>query len=72
MSKSSNDRSSAIAAAVILIGVGLLLFVMPKIVMWIAQFSTILAAAFGSLVVLSFFVIFWFRARYQRRHKVQD
>jgi hypothetical protein len=62
------DRSPAIAAAVIFVGVGLLFFVMPTIMIWLAQFSPWLAAAFGTLAVLSFFLLFWLRARYQRKH----
>ncbi len=66
--KPNTDRSSAIAAAVIILVVGVALYAMPPIVLWIGTYSPVLAAIFGSLVVLSFFLIFWLRARYQRRH----
>ena len=59
-------RSPAVAAAVIMLAVGLLFFVMPKIMLWLGDYSPWLAAAFGALAVLAFFLIFWLRARYQR------
>lgn len=59
-------KSQAIAAAVILIGIGLVIYFLPTIVMWIAQFSPVLAVVIGSLLLLGFFAIFWLRARYQR------
>jgi protein-S-isoprenylcysteine O-methyltransferase Ste14 len=61
------DRSPAIAAAVILVVVGVGFFILPKIMLWLGTFSPWLAAAFGALFVLAFFLIFWLRARYQRR-----
>ncbi|OBZ95255.1 hypothetical protein ADU59_11735 [Pararhizobium polonicum] len=61
------DRSPAIAAAIILLVVGVGFFVLPKIMLWIGDFSPLLAGAFGGLFVLGFFLIFWLRARYQRR-----
>ncbi|MGV8936467.1 MAG: hypothetical protein ACOH2J_05045 [Allorhizobium sp.] len=66
--KPNNDRSSAIAAAIIVLVVGAALYLMPIAVLWIGAFSPVLAAIVGTVVVLSFFLIFWFRARYQRRH----
>ncbi|MBP2549993.1 putative membrane protein [Neorhizobium galegae] len=59
-------RSPAIAAAIIFLGFTLLFLVMPSIVLWLSQFSPWLAAGFGALAVLSFFLIFWLRARHQR------
>lgn len=67
-----NNRSSAIAAAIIILGVGIMLFVLPKIVLWIGDYSPVLATILGSLVILSFFLIFWLRARYQRRRDNQN
>ncbi|MBB4063012.1 hypothetical protein [Gellertiella hungarica] len=66
MSEGSN-RSNAIAAAVILLGAGLLFYAMPKIMLCIGEFSPILAGIFGAASVLAFFGIFWLRGRYQRR-----
>jgi protein-S-isoprenylcysteine O-methyltransferase Ste14 len=61
------DRSPAIAAAVILVVVGVGFFILPKIMLWLGTYSPWLAATFGALFVLAFFLIFWLRARYQRR-----
>lgn len=59
-------RSPVFAAAIIFVCVCLLFFVMPSIMLWIADFSPWLAAAFGAVAVLSFFLLFWLRGRYQR------
>ncbi len=59
-------RSPAVAAAIIMLAVGLLFFIMPKVMLWLGEYSPWLAAAFGALAVLAFFLIFWLRARYQR------
>jgi membrane protein YdbS with pleckstrin-like domain len=61
------DRSPAVAAAVILLVVAAGFFILPKIMLWLGTFSPWLAAAFGAVFVLAFFLIFWLRARYQRR-----
>lgn len=60
------ERSPAIAAAVILLVVGFGFFLLPKAMIWLGEFSPWLAAGFGALCVLAFFLIFWLRARYQR------
>jgi hypothetical protein len=60
--------SPMIAAGAIILGFGLLFYIMPKIMIWLAGYSVWLAATFGMLGVLSFFLIFWLRARYQRSH----
>ncbi|MCB5204300.1 hypothetical protein LH464_17675 [Neorhizobium sp. T786] len=61
-------RSPAIAAAIIFVGFLALFFVMPPIMMWLAEtFSPYLAAGFGVLAVASFFLVFWLRARHQRQ-----
>ncbi|MGA1803682.1 hypothetical protein [Rhizobium sp. HT1-10] len=67
--KKSENRSSAIAAAIILLGAGTVLYLMPNIVLWLGTFSPWLATGFGACVILCFFLIFWLRARYQRRHR---
>ena len=59
-------RSPALAAGIIMLSVGLLFFLMPKIMLWLGDYSPWLAAMFGTLAVLAFFLIFWLRARYQR------
>jgi len=60
-------KSQAIAAAVILIAVGMVIYFLPTIVLGIAQFSPVLGVIVGTLLLLGFFAIFWLRARYQRR-----
>jgi len=41
---------------------------MPKITLWLAEhYSVWVAAVFDVVAVLAFFLIFWLRARYQRR-----
>lgn len=66
----TNKRSPAIAAAIIFLGFLALFFVMPPIMRWLAEeFSPYVAAGFGVLAVASFFVIFWLRARHQRRRE---
>ncbi|KKX30541.1 hypothetical protein [Rhizobium sp. LC145] len=62
----TEKRSPAIAAAIILAGFLILFFAMPPIMLWLAEFSPWLAAAFGIAAVLAFFLVFWLRARYQR------
>jgi membrane protein implicated in regulation of membrane protease activity len=62
----NNARSSYIAAALIIFGVGVVFFLMPDIMLWLAQFSPWLSVVFGTLAVLSFFLLFWLRGRYQR------
>ena len=61
-------RSPAIAAAIILAVVGFVFFMLPKIMLWLGGFSPWLAALFGIAFVLGFFLMFWLRARHQRRH----
>ncbi|SIQ14071.1 hypothetical protein SAMN05880590_102229 [Rhizobium sp. RU35A] len=61
-----SGRSPAIAAAIIMFGFMLLFFVMPRIMIWLGEFSPWLAGAFGLVAVLSFFLVFWLRARHQR------
>jgi hypothetical protein len=40
---------------------------MPTIVLWIGNYSPALATVVGACLILTFFVIFWLRARYQRK-----
>ncbi len=61
------DHSPAIAAAIILIVVGFGFFILPKIMLSLGDISPWLAAVVGTLFVLGFFLIFWLRARHQRR-----
>ncbi len=64
---SSNAKSSAIAAAVILGVVILAFLVMPKLVLTLGSVSPWLGAVVAVVFVVGFFAIFWLRGRYQRR-----
>lgn len=57
----------AIAAAVILIGFGVLAYFVPSIMLMLGERSQIAAIIFPIVFVLGFFAIFWLRARYQKR-----
>ncbi|MDO9415255.1 hypothetical protein [Pararhizobium sp.] len=59
--------SPAIAAAIILAVVGTGFYFLPDIMISLGNISPWLAAAVGTAFVLGFFLIFWLRARYQRR-----
>ncbi|MDI7860449.1 hypothetical protein MRS76_00640 [Rhizobiaceae bacterium n13] len=65
--ENSGARSPAIAAAIILVVAGVVFFLMPKIMLWLGSYSPWLGALFGTAVVLAFFLLFWLRARHQRR-----
>ncbi|SMC43349.1 hypothetical protein [Rhizobium sp. RU36D] len=64
-----STRNSAIAAALILVGATVALLILPKVVLWIGDYSPALAAVAGGAIILSFFAVFWLRARYQRQHR---
>jgi hypothetical protein len=63
---SPESRSQAIAAAIILLGAGLVIYFLPTLVLWIGQYSPALAVFVAALLLLAFFGVFWLRARYQR------
>jgi type II secretory pathway component PulF len=60
-------RKNAIAAAIILLGAGVALALMPKIVLGLGDVSPWLGFGAGVAIILSFFAIFWLRARWQKR-----
>jgi hypothetical protein len=64
---SAGSRNAAIAAALILGGFGLLAFYMPTIMIAVGNVSTIAAGIVAVLFVGAFFLVFWLRARSQRR-----
>ena len=66
MSTPSSDKSPFIAAAMIMAGVAAGLYFLPSLIRIIAEFNQYLAYAVGGLFILSFFLIFWLRARYQK------
>jgi hypothetical protein len=61
------QKSPVLPTLIIILGFAFLFFVMPSVMMWLATYSIWLAATFGVLSVLSFFALFWLRARHQRR-----
>ncbi len=63
-----NDRASAIAAAIILVGAFGLFYFMPQIMLVLGQVSPWLAIVVGGLCVLAFFAVFWLRGLYKQRH----
>lgn len=63
----NKEKSPAIAAAIILVVAGLGFFLLPSIMLKLGDISPWLAGVFGVVFVLGFFLIFWLRARYQRK-----
>jgi membrane protein implicated in regulation of membrane protease activity len=61
-----NNRNAMIAAAVILGGFGLVAFLMPRIMLALAEVSPMAAGLVAILFVAAFFLIFWLRSRSQR------
>lgn len=66
MSEDGKGKSAALAALIILVGTGVVFYFLPRVMIAIGGFSPWLAGAFGALLVLGFFLLFWLRARYQR------
>ena len=66
MSDDGKGKSAALAALFILIGTGVVFYFLPRIMIALGGVSPWLAGAFGALLVLGFFLLFWLRARYQR------
>jgi hypothetical protein len=60
------NRNAAIAAAVFLVGFGLLAFYLPAIMIAVGNVSPAAAAVVAVLFVAIFFVVLWLRARSQR------
>ena len=63
-----NDRSSVIAAAIILVGAFGLFYFMPQIMLVLGRISPWLAIVIGGLCVLAFFAVFWLRGLYRQKH----
>lgn len=66
-SEKKSDRSAAYAALAIVLGFGLVLLGLPKLVLWIGEYSPVLAAIVGTVGIMSFFIVLWLRARHQKR-----
>ncbi len=65
----SENRKAAIAAALILIGFGVVAYLMPRIMLAIGEYSPWAAGTFAALFVLAFFGVFWLRARAQKKKR---
>lgn len=67
MSKpTTSNRSSAIAAALILGGTGLVFYYMPTMMMSLSEISPWLSYALAISLVLAFFAVFWLRGKRQK------
>ena len=63
------NRSSAIAAAILLAVFGLGAFYLPTIMLAVGNLSTIAAGAVAVLFVAAFFLVFWLRGKSQERRR---
>lgn len=63
----TSNRSAAVAAAVILLGTGLVFYFMPAMMMALSEISPWLSYALAIAFVLAFFAVFWLRGKRQRR-----
>ncbi|MET0574764.1 MAG: hypothetical protein ABWZ83_02775 [Mesorhizobium sp.] len=61
-----NNRGAAIAAAIILVGFGLVAFYLPTIMLAVGNVSPAAAGIVAVLFVAAFFLVFWLRGRSQR------
>lgn len=65
----SDNRKSAIAAALILLFFGTGWIVMPRIMLAVGSVSTAAAGVIAVLFIALFFIIFWLRSRSQNRRR---
>ena len=63
----SENRNSAIAAALLLAIFGLGAFYLPTIMLAVGDISTVAAGIVAVLFVAAFFLVFWLRGRSQRK-----
>lgn len=63
------NSSAALAAFLILFGTGIAFYFLPRAMNLLGALSPWIAGGFGALLVLCFFLLFWLRARYQRRRE---
>ncbi len=61
------NRNSALAAAAILVGFGMLAYFMPTIMLAIGGYSPMVAGVVAVGFVAAFFLVFYLRAHAQRR-----
>lgn len=65
--KDRTSLTALLAAAVILGGFGLIAYLMPRIMLWLAELSPFASALAAILFVGAFFLVFWLRGRKQER-----
>ncbi len=65
----NDNRRAALAAAIILIGFGLVAFYLPTIMLAVGSVSPAAAGAVAVLFVAAFFLLFWLRGRAQGKGK---
>lgn len=63
----TSNRSSAIAAAIILGVTGLVFYFMPAMMMSLSEISPWLSYAVATAFVLAFFAVFWLRGKRQSK-----
>jgi Ca2+/Na+ antiporter len=63
------DKSSAVAAAILLAGFAVLFMFMPKIVLALGGISPWLGGLAALLFMLSFYIVFWLRGKYLTRKR---
>ncbi|MGB3502501.1 MAG: hypothetical protein WBA44_12825 [Mesorhizobium sp.] len=59
----NQSRNSAVAAAIILVGFGLVAYFMPTIMIAVGEWSTAAASLIAIAFVAAFFLVFWLRGR---------
>ena len=64
-----DTRNAAIAAVWIMLLFGIAAFYLPTVMLALGSFSTVLAGILGTVFVLAFFLVFWLRARSQRKNQ---
>ena len=62
----NSSRNAAIAAAIFVIGFGLVFYFMPTIMLAVGEYSPAAAGVIAVAFVAAFFLILWLRARSQR------
>lgn len=62
----NNNRNAAIAAAIIVLGFGVVAFLMPRIMLAVGGYSPAAAGVIAVAFVAAFFLVFWLRGRSRR------
>ncbi len=64
-----DTRNAVIAAVWIMLLFGIGAYYLPTVMLALGSLSTVLAGLFGIVFVLAFFLVFWLRARNQRKNQ---